>query len=123
MSAPPLEIRMISRNSSSRIKKYHVNAVGVTADVSKKSGAAKIVSDAKKKLGGVDAVVCVAGYPMLPDLWNKSMQDLIFGDILNVFEVDVLGSFLVIKEALPIMVKQKRGVISSFLIYSCNFGI
>ncbi|MCL5069104.1 MAG: SDR family oxidoreductase [Thaumarchaeota archaeon] len=109
-----------SRNSKElrelvcEIKKYHVNAVGVRADVSEEIGAAKIVSEAQEKLGGVDAVICVAGFPMLPELWNKSMQDLTSEDLLNVFKVDVLGSFLVIKQALPIMVKQRSGVIILF---------
>ena len=109
-----------SRNSKDinelvrEIKKLHVNGVGVVADVTEESGAAKIVSEARKKLGGVDAVVCIAGYPMQTDLWNKSMQDLTSEDFLNVFNVDVLGSFLVIKEALPLMVKQKSGVIVLF---------
>ncbi|MHB2035650.1 MAG: SDR family NAD(P)-dependent oxidoreductase, partial [Nitrososphaerales archaeon] len=96
------------------IKRYHVDAIGVTADISTEAGAAKIVSGAQEKFGGVDAVICVAGYPLLPELWNKSMQDLTTEDFLNVFHVDVLGSFLVVKEALPIMVKQKAGVIVLF---------
>lgn len=109
-----------SRNSKeikeivSEIKKYHVKSIGVVEDISEERGAAKIVSDALGKLGGVDAVICAAGYPMQPELWNKSMQNLTSKDFLAVLKVDVLGSFNVIKEALPIMVNQRRGVIVLF---------
>jgi 3-oxoacyl-[acyl-carrier protein] reductase len=98
----------------SEIKKLHVRAIGVAADITEKTGATKIVGEALGKLGGVDAVVCAAGYPMRQELWNKSMQNTTSKDFLDVFKVDVLGSFNVIREALPIMVNQKRGVIVLF---------
>lgn len=114
------DICAVSRNSKEiadvveLIKELRVKGVGVTADISEESDAARAVSDAVARLGGVDAVVCAAGYPMLPELWNKSLQETNSKDFLDVFRVDVLGSFNVIREALPIMTKQHNGVLILF---------
>jgi 3-oxoacyl-[acyl-carrier protein] reductase len=93
---------------------YKVRAVGVTANVSDKSDAKLIVEKALQGLGGVDGLVCAAGYPLKPEMWERKLEDFEDKDFLTVFEVDVLGSFRVIKEVLPIMVRQKSGVIIAF---------
>ncbi len=98
----------------SELRQFPVNVVGVSADVTQEESAAVIVNEANTKLGGVDAVVCVAGYPMIQELWDKSIQDLTREEILDIFKVDVLGSFLLVKQALPLMVEQKHGVVVLF---------
>jgi 3-oxoacyl-[acyl-carrier protein] reductase len=91
-----------------------VRAVGITADVSDNIDAKLIVQKALDDLGGVDGLVCAAGYPLKQELWDRKLEDFEERDFLSVFEVDVLGSFRVIKEVLPIMSKQKSGVIIAF---------
>jgi 3-oxoacyl-[acyl-carrier protein] reductase len=91
-----------------------VKVVGVVADVSKPKQVGRIVSVAAAKFGRIDCVVCAAGYPMIPALWNKGIRDLTTHEILDVFNVDVLGSFLLVKEVIPLMVRQRSGVIVLF---------
>ena len=94
--------------------KYSIRVMGSYVDVAKKTEASKLIEDSVSFLGGIDAVICAAGYPLLPDLWDKSLHNLDDGDLLKVFEVDVLGSFHVIKAALPAMMRQQSGVIVAF---------
>lgn len=94
--------------------KYKVRAVGVVADISKKNDVSTIVEKAVRELGGVDALVCAAGYPMVPTIWESKLHELSEDDFLKVFETDVLGSFKIIKEVLPLMSRQKNGVIVAF---------
>jgi 3-oxoacyl-[acyl-carrier protein] reductase len=91
-----------------------VRAVGIAADVGNRRDASLIVQRALEGLGGVDGLVCAAGYPLLPEMWDRKLEDLDESDFLKVFEVDVLGSFRVIREVLPSMSKQKSGVIIAF---------
>jgi NAD(P)-dependent dehydrogenase (short-subunit alcohol dehydrogenase family) len=102
------------------LQAFDVKTVGVAADISYEEGAKRIVSETRKALGGVDGLVCAAGYPMMPELWNKSTHQLTTEEILNVFKIDVLGSFLVTKEAIPMMVNQKKGVI---VLFSSTAGL
>ncbi len=114
------DVAIVSRDSKEitelvkYIATFGVRAAGVATDVSKGTGAAEIVKECLLKFGGVDALVCAAGFPMQDDLWNKSIQETSAEDFLKVFEVDVLGSFNIVKHALPVMVRQKRGVIVLF---------
>lgn len=98
----------------SKIRKYGSESIGVLANVSRSNDARRIVSKAKLAFGGIDAIVCAAGYPMKEDLWEKSIHELKENDLLEIFKVDVLGSFLLAKEALPLMAKQRSGVVVMF---------
>ncbi|MCL5068671.1 MAG: SDR family oxidoreductase, partial [Thaumarchaeota archaeon] len=93
---------------------FPVRVLGIGADVTKKQDASRLIADSLNFLGGIDAVVCAAGFPLLSELWDRPLHEFEEDDLLNVFKVDVIGSFLVIKEALPIMIRQNSGVIVAF---------
>lgn len=96
------------RNASS------VNAFGIAGDISVESEVSRMIADASNSLGGIDALVCAAGYPLKTELWEKSLHNCDVNDFVEIFRVDVLGSFLAMKFALPIMIRQKAGVIIAF---------
>ena len=47
-----------------------------------------------KALGGVDALVLLAGLPATPALWNKSLDQVSAQDLHDAFAVDTVGTFL-----------------------------
>ncbi len=98
----------------SSIKKEGGKAIGILADVSAENEAKKVVSKTRMSFGSVDGLVCAAGYPMIEKLWNTNLHKLTESDLQEVFKVDVLGSFLLVKEAIPVMIKQKSGVVVLF---------
>ena len=75
---------------------------------------ASLACDAIKLLGGIDVLVCAAGYPFQDALWNKPLHELNDTDFEKVLNVDLLGSFRLVKGVLPQMVQQKHGVIILF---------
>lgn len=98
----------------SAVKKDGGTGIGVMADVSSEDDVKRIVSSTREAFHRIDGLVCVAGYPMIEKLWNTNVHRLTEKDLLDVFKTDVLGSFLLVKEVLPIMMKQRSGVIILF---------
>jgi len=95
-------------------KKFGSKAFGVQGDVSDSLQAGSLVPQALEKLGGVDILVCAAGYPFESGLWNKPLHELRDEDFVKVFNAGVLGSFGLCKGVLPEMIRQKSGVIILF---------
>lgn len=94
--------------------KSQTRAFGLQGDVSDSAGSTGIGKEAIEMLGGVDTLVCAAGYPFDSGLWNSPLVDLTDQDFLKVFNTDLLGSFRVAKEVIPQMIQQKGGVIILF---------
>lgn len=89
-------------------------AIGVLADVSVENDAREVVRKTYQRFGSVDGLVCAAGYPMIEEIWNTNLHRLSTNHLKDIFKVDVLGSFLLAKQAIPVMVKQKSGVVILF---------
>jgi 3-oxoacyl-[acyl-carrier protein] reductase len=70
----------------------------------------KMVDETVKKLGRVDMLVNLAGYPAKGE-WNKRFLDLTPEDFFKPINVDLYGSFLCAHAVAPYMIKQKNGVI------------
>jgi 3-oxoacyl-[acyl-carrier protein] reductase len=94
--------------------KWGTKVVTVAGDVSDNLRNPSIASDALILLGGVDILVCAAGYPFQNILWNKHLHELEDSDFQKVFDVDFLGSFRLVKGVVPEMIQKKRGVIILF---------
>ena len=89
-------------------------ALVVQADISTYEGMKAISEKVNSSFGALDGLVCAAGYPLVPEIWEKGIDELNEDEIKKVFEVDVLGSFRLVKEFLPGMISAKRGVIILF---------
>jgi len=105
------EVQAFAREISSNLT---TKIFGLRADVSDQIDGSKIGAKAIDLLGGIDVLVCVAGYRFESKIWNSSLQDLSEDDFVNVFNTDVLGSLRLVKGVLPQMVRQKSGVIILF---------
>lgn len=88
--------------------------VPIVANIGVASEVELLVDMATKKMGSVDIVICAAGYPLIKDVWENHIHELDEQDFLNVFRVDVLGSFNVVKNILPTMIKRRNGSIILF---------
>ena len=89
-----------------RCEKYGVRCVSVIADVTKSSDVKKVIQTALKMFGKIDILVNNAGYAIYKPLIETSEEELD-----KTLSVNVRGPFLFSKEVLPIMEKQKEGLI------------
>jgi 3-oxoacyl-[acyl-carrier protein] reductase len=86
----------------------------LVSDVSSNEEVSQLVKDSIQMLGGLDTIVCAAGYPLRSELWDINLHELQDSDFKNVFDIDLLGSFRVAKEALPHFMSKRSGVIIFF---------
>jgi 3-oxoacyl-[acyl-carrier protein] reductase len=84
-------------------------AIALSADVSNQEAATDLALEAVEGLGHLDIGVCLAGHPLLPEVWYKDFARLESDEIRRPLEVDLLGSVYVAQAVLPIMAKERRG--------------
>jgi 3-oxoacyl-[acyl-carrier protein] reductase len=104
----------IDRLEQEITSRFDVKFCGIAADISTREGASGIVARAISANGGLDILVCAAGYPMLTELWEQPLHKIQEEDFNNVLRIDFFGSLRLIQEALPFMIEQQRGVIVLF---------
>ncbi|MDJ0269415.1 MAG: SDR family oxidoreductase [Aigarchaeota archaeon] len=80
-------------------------------DVSSSSSVDNFFNMVLGEFGRVDCLVNVAGYPMNRDLWFKPLHEVREEEVLAVMQVDFLGSLRCAIRAIPVMVKQRGGVV------------
>ena len=80
-------------------------------DVTDRRSVAEFIANVVDEQGRVDCLVNVAGYPMDERIWNKQLHQLTEEEIISILNVDLMGSFRCIAEAIPHMLRQRRGVI------------
>lgn len=107
------ELRAVAGQISDR---FGVRALGAGCDVSRREGVRRLFEQVRAwSSGGLDALVCNAGYAFVPDIWNtplhavqpEKLEDWFAG----VFRTDLLGSVFCTFEALPLMMARKGGSI------------
>lgn len=84
------------------IKREGGKAMVVHADVADPAAVAKMFSEVKRKLGGLDILVNAAGLSD-PSLWSLRLSETTLEMWNRVFAVDVFGTFLCTKEASKLM--------------------
>ncbi len=84
-----------------------VKAVPIQADVSDPGQAERMVQEADRLLGSLDALVCGAGVALPQQLLTDTTVD----QWRRVMSVDLDGVFYTLRAAIPGMVRQKRGAI------------
>jgi dihydroanticapsin dehydrogenase len=78
----------------------------LTGDVTKQSDVKKMVGEAKRRLGRIDVLFNNAGI-----LVEGTIEQVSEKDFDRIMAVNVKGVFLMSKETIPIMLRQKKGVI------------
>jgi NAD(P)-dependent dehydrogenase (short-subunit alcohol dehydrogenase family) len=95
---------------------FGVQALAIECDVSKQDSVHDLFHNLRKwSHDRLDILVCNAGYPFLPEIWNTAL-DAIPREKLEtwyaqVFRTDTMGSIFCTYEALPLMKEQNRGSI------------
>jgi NAD(P)-dependent dehydrogenase (short-subunit alcohol dehydrogenase family) len=88
------------------MKKEGYDPMLLTGDVSRSSDVKRMVKAAVRKMGGVDVLFNNAGI-----LVEGTVEHVSEKDWDRIMAVNVKGVFLMCKEVVPIMLKQKKGVI------------
>lgn len=89
----------------------------ITCDVSNEEQVKKVVETIDQKYGRVDALLNIAGIVLV-----KPFHEISFEEYQKTFDVNVGGIFLFTKYVLPIMKKQKSGVIVNMASVSAHVG-
>lgn len=86
--------------------------LGLRVDVTSKDDVSAMVARTLKKFKGrVDILVNNAGYPIEGELWDRPLHTISEESLKKVLDVDTLGAFRCCREVLPVMMKQRSGVI------------
>ena len=91
-------------------------ALGAACDVSHQSSVHELFQELGRwSAGRLDVLVCNAGYPFLPELWDTPLHaapaDKLESWYLSLFRTDTLGAVFCTFEALPLMIARRRGSI------------
>jgi NAD(P)-dependent dehydrogenase (short-subunit alcohol dehydrogenase family) len=89
------------------LKKYKVNTLGISADMTKEADIKRMVDETVKKFGRIDILFNNAGIArQLKPIHEENLADF---DI--VIDTNLRGPFMVLKYVLPVMIKQNKGAI------------
>jgi cyclopentanol dehydrogenase len=86
-------------------------------DIADESAVMRVVEGVMKKYGRVDALVNVAGVVLV-----KPLPDTTWEEYRRIVDVNLGGTFLLLKHVLPIMQKQKRGSVVNLGSVSGHVG-
>ena len=100
----------LAEKTASAVRAKGADAIAVTADVSQEADVARGVAEVLGKWGAIDILVNNAGIPGV----NKLAHEVTVEEWDKVFAVNVRGTFLCTKHAVPSMMKAKRGSIVNF---------
>jgi 3-oxoacyl-[acyl-carrier protein] reductase len=97
-------------------KSLGVRALSAACDVSRSESVHALFEQLRDwSSGRLDILVCNAGYPFRPDIWDTPLHQATVQELETWFEgtlrTDLLGSVFCTVEALPLMIKQKSGSI------------
>jgi 3-oxoacyl-[acyl-carrier protein] reductase len=92
-------------------KETKVQVLPILTDLTIKESIKNAVKNIMDKFGRIDYLINLAGYPLDLKLWKKKVHEIEEEEINQVMNVDFFGTFRLVKECLPIMMKQKKGVI------------
>ena len=89
------------------LAKYKVKTMGISADMSKEDDIRRMIDQTVKKFGRIDILFNNAGIARP----QRPIHDEIVADFDIMISTNLRGPFLVLKYVLPVMIKQKKGVI------------
>jgi 3-oxoacyl-[acyl-carrier protein] reductase len=106
---------IITSRKKSKLKKacnlIDNNCYGFQLDVSKKKSLTKFIENISNGISSVDILINNAGFPFERKIWFKNIHDISEVELMNILQVDLIGSFRITKEILKLMMKKRSGVI------------
>ena len=107
-------IIITSRQKSKLIKACNLlnkNCHAFELDVSNRKSVMKFIGNVSKKFDGIDILINNAGYPFEKKIWFKKIHCISEMELMDILQVDLVGTFRVTKEILKLMIKKRKGVI------------
>ena len=89
------------------LAKYKVKTLGISADMSREEDIKRMIDETVKKFGRIDILFNNAGIARP----QRPIHEEIVADFDIMISTNLRGPFLVLKYVLPVMIKQKKGVI------------
>jgi 3-oxoacyl-[acyl-carrier protein] reductase len=107
-----------SRNKSNLKKVCNLidkNCYGFQLNVSKKRSLVKFIENISKDFSNIDILINNAGFPLEWKIWLKNVHDISEVELMNIIQVDLIGSFRVTREIIKLMMKKRVELSSIFL--------
>jgi NAD(P)-dependent dehydrogenase (short-subunit alcohol dehydrogenase family) len=93
------------------IKEHKTEALGLKVDVTSDQQVKEMVVRVLQKYNRIDILVNNAGFPIKDELWDVSFEKISDPDLDRVLDVDTKGTYRCCREVLPVMQRQRSGVI------------
>jgi 3-oxoacyl-[acyl-carrier protein] reductase len=93
------------------VREYKTSPLGLRVDVASAAEVRDMTDIIYQKYGRIDVLVNNAGYPIKDEMWDTSFEKIQDQDLEDIFNVDTIGTYRCCREALPIMIEKRRGVI------------
>jgi NAD(P)-dependent dehydrogenase (short-subunit alcohol dehydrogenase family) len=68
----------------------------------------KFIGNVSKKFDSVDILINNAGFPFEKRIWFKKIHGVSEMELINILQVDLIGTFRVTKEILKLMIKKEK---------------
>jgi 3-oxoacyl-[acyl-carrier protein] reductase len=93
------------------VKEHKTEALGLKVDVTSDQQVKEMVVRVLQKYNRIDILVNNAGFPIKDELWDVSFEKISDPDLDRVLDVDTKGTYRCCREVLPVMQRQRSGVI------------
>ena len=92
-------------------KESKIEHLGLKVDITSSDEVPKLIHETNEKYGRTDILINNAGYPISYNYWEARFDETSDENLEKVLDVDTKGTFRCCREVLPIMIKQRHGVI------------
>ena len=92
-------------------KESKIEHLGLKVDITSSDEVRKLIHETNEKYGRTDILINNAGYPISYNYWEARFDETSDENLEKVLDVDTKGTFRCCREVLPIMIKQRHGVI------------
>ncbi len=92
-------------------KETKVQVLPIYTDLTLQESVKNAIQIIMEKFGRIDYLINLAGYHLDLQLWKKKVHEISEEEIIRIMNVDFFGTFRLVKECLPVMMKQRKGVI------------
>jgi 3-oxoacyl-[acyl-carrier protein] reductase len=82
---------------------------GLELDITDQSSVSKFLQSIRKTYGRVDVLINNAGFPFRRKIWFKKLHEVSDKELINIIQVDLVGSFRLSKEIIPLMLRHRSG--------------
>lgn len=82
---------------------------GLELDIADGSSVTTFIKNIRKTYGRVDVLINNAGYPFRRKIWFKKLHEVSDKELIDIIQVDLVGSFRLSREIIPLMFRHRSG--------------